>query len=210
MQLPFLIRPIVSTKRFPRHPVGRAVDKARAFAKRVASAARSLREPRKRRPIVATIRYRLFVLERRWQIHPVFGRIYPERGWPRRIAAGLLAFILVGTGFFAYFASHAKADWYNTTWVYRKAITIDHTKVGLSTPAIDAKSKSEASPANSLTWAHTVGSQSNRIFVVGVDTTSIGTSTPSNTVEPVSTVTYNGVSLTQLSGQNCPTTGDPL
>jgi hypothetical protein len=36
---------------------------------------------------------------------------------------------VTGAGFLLYLYSQAQADWYDSTWLYRKAITINHTKV---------------------------------------------------------------------------------
>jgi len=48
----------------------------------------------------------------------------------------------------------------------------------------------------SLSWTHTIGTHSNNLLVVGV-TTGSSSST-------VSSVTYNGINLTQLTAVNCP------
>jgi hypothetical protein len=92
-----------------------------------------LKQKSQRKKLKLDLKYRLFVMERRWQLHPLFGKTYPKPGLMRRILAGILAFVIVGTGFFTYLNVQANANWYSGNWPYRKMITIDHTKVSNTT-----------------------------------------------------------------------------
>jgi hypothetical protein len=64
----------------------------------------------------------------------------------------------------------------------------------ISPPLVDAVSSGDTRPA-SLTISHTTGSGSNRLMLVGI-------SLVNDELETVSTVTYNGVSLTKVGEQD--------
>jgi hypothetical protein len=95
------------------------------------------------------------------------------------------------------FSPHAKASWYNTSYLYKKKITLSHTKVGL--PTKDVGAIAQGGSVSSLTFSLTATNLPNNILVVGV-------ATLNSSVITVSSVTYNGTNLTQLSSQtnsNC-------
>ena len=61
-------------------------------------------------------------------------------------------------------------------------------------PTFEVASAAQIGKANSFTWSHTVGYQSNRLLVVGVSVDNPGASI---------TVTYGGAALTRLVAMNC-------
>jgi hypothetical protein len=57
-----------------------------------------------------------------------------KRGVTKKIFSTFLLFIFVVVNFFGFNINTAHAaSWYDTSWTYRTTITIDHTKVGLTT-----------------------------------------------------------------------------
>jgi hypothetical protein len=73
------------------------------------------------------VRHRLFVFKRQWLCHPFFHWFYPRPGFPRRLIACLLAFlILVPTLFLLFHPKEIKAAWFDQSYGYRQKISFTH------------------------------------------------------------------------------------
>lgn len=124
-------------------------------------------------------------------------RAVPSLG---RVLLVVFIVIILLTNYLAFFTPHANAAWFNSSYLYKKAITIDHTKVGL--PSVDATTTAITSGGGktSLSWTHTTGSQNNRLIVVTVQ--SAGNSAAAGTVL---SITYGSTSLTKAGSTqaNC-------
>src|SRR5579875_367965 len=106
----------------------------------------------------------------------------------------LLSLVIVLANYLAFFTPLAHAAWYNSGYLRKKAITIDHTKVGQV--SFDAVSAVQHGSGTSIpAWSFTVGSQSNRLLIVGIAIATSGVTVASNGV------TYNGTTLTKLDSQ---------
>ena len=90
------------------------------------------------------------------------------------------------------FAPQEKAAWYNTGYLYKKQLTIDHTKVG-GLPVFDGRVANGWTLGTTISWSHTTTVNPNSIMIVNVSSVS----------KSVSSVTYNGVSFTKLTTLAC-------
>lgn len=73
------------------------------------------------------IRHKLFLLERKWICHPVFGRFYPKKALYRRVAAVFMALVMIGATTLFYLRPQAtEAAWFDDTYTYRQKITFVH------------------------------------------------------------------------------------
>ena len=85
------------------------------------------------------------------------------------------------------------AAWYNPGYLFKKPVTIDHTKVGL--PQFDAVSavQDKLNQASPLAWNHTVGTGSNTLLIVTIAYAAAKATTG---------VTFNAVAMTQITGRD--------
>jgi cellulose synthase/poly-beta-1,6-N-acetylglucosamine synthase-like glycosyltransferase len=124
-------------------------------------------------------------------LHPTFATVksvpqFRNRyKWTGKAVVSLFLVLVVFLNYLTFFVPSAHAAWYNSGYLRKKAITIDHTKVGRVDVDTAHESTSHGGTSiTSLSWSHTTGSQSNTLLIVGVAL--------QNETDSVSTVTFNG------------------